>query len=197
MEPSSTTSTSTQEEVVTVSAWLARHAQDPEVLRQQAPTWAALEWLLGSRAEAVALVRREPGLLGLSPSHITLNVDIMRRDLRLSEAELCSSVKKCPQLFLRDYSEEEMQAKFRYIPEVLGRSASLVLAKQPHLYLRSFAGIVCKVSFMQSKGDTFYQQTLSFIAMTSEAFCWHFNYDREEFRAWEAQHFTQARWEAM
>ncbi len=58
---------------------------------------------------------------------------------------MCSSVKKCPQLFLRDYSEEEMQAKFRYIPEVLGRSASLVLAKQPHLYLRSFAGIVCKV----------------------------------------------------
>ncbi len=68
--------------VETVSAWLARHGQDPEELQRQAPVWAALEWLLGSRQEAVALVRREPALLGMAPSLMTSNMDIMRRDLR-------------------------------------------------------------------------------------------------------------------
>jgi hypothetical protein len=68
------------------------------------------------------------------------------RDLSLTALEIRQSIWKCPQLFLyNDYAATKMQGKLRFMRGVLGRPVRPVLANQPHLLMRSLAGMECKV----------------------------------------------------
>jgi hypothetical protein len=107
--------------------------------------WAALARALGGAEEATALARREPSLLCMAPAAVERNLAVMR-GLKLTSPEIRRSIQNCPRLFLcNDYAGGEMQGKLLFVAEVLGRPVRQVLANQPHLLMRSLAGMECKV----------------------------------------------------
>ncbi|GAB4814616.1 hypothetical protein N2152v2_001662 [Parachlorella kessleri] len=174
----------------TVTQWLARHARDPADIQRQQPIWDSLQAACGGPEAAAALVSREPGLLAMPAALVASNLEVMR-GLRLMPADIAACISRCPSLFVcNDLASDDFLAKLRFFREVLGRPVRQVLAKQPHLLMRSLSGMECKVAFMQHQGCEEYRRTLTWVNMSNPDFCWHFNFDEAEFEEWEAE------WEA-
>ena len=113
------------------------------------PVLRALEQVLGSSTDVVEVVGSTPSLLSMALGTIASNVQVMR-DMGLSDADIQASVKKAPQLFGFDYTSEDFQAKLRYYPEVLGRSARHMLLAEPALLKYRLRRIALRVRVLST-----------------------------------------------
>ncbi|GAB4813244.1 hypothetical protein N2152v2_000290 [Parachlorella kessleri] len=150
------------------------------------PTLAALQSVLGSQEGVVAAVARAPGILVSALDTIAGNVEAMQ-ELGLSSEDINESVGRQPQLFAHDYKKEGFQDKLRYFEEVLGRSPRHVLLEQPSTLMSALKKVDYRVSFMEHKGDTHHEATLTWIMRSNKSFCEKFGYSLAEYEGWREQ----------
>ncbi|GAB4813229.1 hypothetical protein N2152v2_000275 [Parachlorella kessleri] len=150
------------------------------------PNLAALEEVLGSQADVVVALAREPGLLVAALETLEGNVEVMKEQ-GMTSADIGKSVGKDPLLFAWDFKKQDFQDKLRYFEEVLGRSPRYMLGEVPFRLRTSLKKVDYRVSFIENKGDTHHENTLTWVPWGNERFCEVYKYDLDEYEGWREQ----------